>query len=95
MSIRQAKRQMPASAGREAVGQGEALPDVFSDEACCPRHVAGNAGTVLLNAVLERENLQQAFKRVRVNKGAAGVDGWDIDETSRYLAVAGPDIGSC
>jgi RNA-directed DNA polymerase len=92
MPIRQAKRQMPASAGREAVGQGEALPDVFSDEACCPRHVTGNAGTALLNAALERENLQQAFKRVRANKGAAGVDGRDIDETSRYLALAWPEI---
>lgn len=92
MSIRQAKRQMPASAGREAVGQGEALPDVFSDEACGPRHVTGNTGTALLNVALERENLQQAFKRVRANKGAAGVDGRDIDETSRYLAVTWPEI---
>jgi RNA-directed DNA polymerase len=92
MSIRQAKRQMPAPAGREAVGQGEALPDAFSDEACGPRHVTGNAGTALLKAALERENLQQAFKRVRANKGAAGVDGRSIDETSRHLAVAWPEI---
>ena len=49
-------------------------------------------GNGAAQAALERENLQQAFKRVRANKGAAGVDGRDIDETSRYLAVAWPEI---
>lgn len=47
---------------------------------------------MLLRAALRRENLLQAFKRVRANKGAAGVDGRDIDETSRYLAEAWPGI---
>lgn len=92
MAMSQAKRQMPASAGREAVGHGEALSDASSDEACGPRHVTGNAGSALLNAALRRENLLQAFKRVRANKGAAGADGRDIDETSRYLALAWPEI---
>ncbi|NHZ66105.1 group II intron reverse transcriptase/maturase [Massilia genomosp. 1] len=92
MSIQQAMRQMPASAGREASGQDEALAATSSDEACCPRHVSGDAGSMLLRAALRRENLLQAFKRVRRNKGAAGVDGRDIDETSRYLAVAWPEI---
>lgn len=47
---------------------------------------------MLLRAALRRENLLQAFKRVRRNKGAAGVDGRDIDETSRYLAGTWPEI---
>lgn len=92
MSMPQAMRQMPAPAGREAAGQGEALSDAFSDEAWSPRHATGDAGSALLNAALRRENMLQAFKRVRRNKGAAGVDGRDIDETSRYLALAWPDI---
>jgi len=92
MSMRQAMRQMPAQAGLEAADQGEAVVGTFSDEACGPRHVSGDAGSMLLRAALRRENLLQAFKRVRANKGAAGVDGRDIDETSRYLADAWPGI---
>ena len=34
----------------------------------------------LLEQVLQRENLQAAWKRVRANKGAAGIDGMTIDE---------------
>jgi len=92
MPMPQAMHQMPAPAGRGAVGQGEALAAISSDEACSPRHVSGDAGSALLQAALRRENLLQAFKRVRANKGVAGVDGRDIDDTSRYLAVAWPGI---
>ena len=87
MSMRKAQRQMPANAGREAVGQGEAMLDAFSDEAFCPRHATGGTGSALLQAALTTENLRRAFKRVRANKGAAGVDGLDIDQTSRLLAT--------
>ncbi|MBA5608859.1 group II intron reverse transcriptase/maturase, partial [Duganella sp. FT3S] len=83
---------MSAQAEREAVGQGEALPDAFSDEACGSRHVSGDTGTALLLAALERGNLLRAMQRVRRNKGAAGVDGLDIDQTSRHLVLAWPGI---
>ncbi len=39
----------------------------------------------LLERILERENLNRAFKRVRANKGAAGVDGMTIDEAYTFL----------
>lgn len=42
------------------------------------------AGT-LLEAALTRENLQAAWKRVKANKGAAGVDGLDIEQTAQML----------
>lgn len=92
MSMQKAQRQMPANAGREAVGQGEALFDAFSDEAFCPRHATGNTGSALLQAALTTENLRRALKRVRANKGAAGVDGLDINQTSRHLATAWPGM---
>lgn len=88
----QAQRQMPARAGRVAVAHGEAARAPTSDEACGPRYETANTGTALLQAALTRENLQRAFKRVRANKGAAGVDGLDIDQTARHLQTAWPVI---
>lgn len=85
MTMRRAKRQMSASAERSGVGQGEAFSDPVSDEATRPRHGTKSRGPVLLIAALARENMQQAWKRVRSNKGAAGIDGLDIDQTADRL----------
>lgn len=92
MSMWQATRQMPAPAGRSSRGGGEAVPELVSDEACRPRHDPSDTGSGLLNAALTRENLKQALKRVRANKGASGVDGLDIDQTAQHLKTAWPAI---
>ena len=39
----------------------------------------------LLEKILDRDNLNRAFKRVKANKGAAGVDGMTVEETFAYL----------
>ena len=39
----------------------------------------------LLEKILEKDNLNRAFKRVKANKGAPGVDGMTIDETLQWL----------
>ena len=90
--MRQALRQMPAQAGRAGAARGEAAGEPASDEAWRPRHAPQDTGSALLEAALTRENLQRAFKRVRANKGAAGVDGLDIDQTARHLVTAWPEI---
>ncbi len=41
---------------------------------------------------LARENMQRAWKRVKANKGAAGVDGLDIAQTGQHLKHAWPTI---
>lgn len=95
MSMSEAMRQMPAQAGRAGVARGEAARELASDEAEGPRHEpsdTGNPRAALLHAAFTRENLQRAFKRVRANKGAAGVDGLDIDQTAAYLVTAWPGI---
>lgn len=92
MSMWRASRQMPAQAGRPEVGRGEAACGSGSDEARRPRHETGSTGSALLLAALTRENLQRALKRVRANKGAAGVDGLDVDQTAAHLRTAWPAI---
>jgi len=39
----------------------------------------------LLEKILERENLNEAYKRVYANKGASGVDGVMVEELLDYL----------
>jgi RNA-directed DNA polymerase len=85
MSMSKAKHQMPAQAGRIGNVSGEAAGKSISDEADGPRHETGDTGSALINAMLAGENLQQAWKRVKANKGAAGVDGLDINQTARQL----------
>ena len=92
MPTQQARRQMPARAGRAVAARGEAAREAVSDEACGSRHETMSTGSALLHAALTRENLRQALKRVRANKGAPGVDGLDIDQTARHLVTAWPAI---
>jgi RNA-directed DNA polymerase len=92
MSMLNARRQMSAQAERAGVAHGEAGREPVSDEAANPRRDTENTGSVLLQAALTRENLRQAWKRVKANKGAAGVDGLDIDQTARHLVTAWPMI---
>lgn len=84
-------RQMLAQAGQSGAARGEATREPASDEAQGPRHEpndTGNPRAALLHAAFTRENLQRAFKRVKANKGAAGVDGLDKDQTATYLVTA-------
>ena len=83
---------MTAQAERAGVAPGEAGCDPVSDEAANPRRDTESTGSGLLQAVLTRENLRQAWKRVKANKGAAGVDGLDIEQTARHLVTAWPAI---
>lgn len=92
MTMRRVLRQMSAPAERSGKGQGEALSESDSDEALRPRHGLEDTGPGLLLAVLARENMQQAWKRVRANKGAAGIDGLGIDETAERLMWEWPVI---
>ena len=92
MTMWSAMRQMSASAERPGRGQGEALSVPDSDEALRPRLEAEDTGPGLLGAVLARENMQRAWKRVKSNKGAAGVDGLDIDQTTTMLKTHWPAI---
>ena len=42
-------------------------------------------GADLLEKVLSRDNLNRAYKRVKANKGASGVDGMTVNEAGSWL----------
>ena len=98
MGMSKAMRQMPVSTGRAGVVHGEAGREPASDEACGPPHEHLGTGSArpnvgagpLLKAALTRENLKVAWKRVKANKGAAGVDGLDIEQTAQLLRTSWP-----
>lgn len=91
-------RQMPEQSGRAGGAPGEAGGEAASDEACGPPHEHPSTGSAthkvgagtLLEAALTRENLQAAWKRVKANKGAAGVDGLDIEKAARAMRASWP-----
>jgi RNA-directed DNA polymerase len=46
----------------------------------------------LLEMIVERENLRRAFRQVRRNQGAPGVDGMTVGQLGRYLRKHWPKI---
>lgn len=46
----------------------------------------------LLDKILDRDNLNQAFAQVKRNKGAAGVDGMSVEELGLYMSENKDDI---
>ena len=74
-------------------GCGEAASEAVSDEAPLARDAQTGWGAgELLGQALARENMAAAWKRVKANKGSAGVDGRTVQETGEYLKQAWPDI---
>ena len=58
--------------------------------ACVPESPA--VGESLMEEVCERENLRQALKRVRANRGGPGVDGMTVQELLGYLKEHWPAL---
>ena len=87
-----AMHQKSAKAERTSVPGGEAAGDLERDEASGLQLEIEDTGSALLEAMLARGNLQQAWKRVKANKGAAGIDGLDIQQTAEVLKADWPEI---
>ena len=49
-------------------------------------------GADLLEKVLSRDNLNKAYKRVKANKGACGVDGMTVEEALPWLKENGDEL---
>ncbi len=75
------------------VGRGEAPRGQRSDEATSTAQGPERSGANdWMSQVVERSNLTRALKRVRQNKGSAGMDGMTVDELVPYLRDHWPAI---
>ena len=72
------KRSYPVVNRQEA----EELPGARS---MIPREAVAEGGADLFERILERNNLNRAYKQVKRNGGAPGVDGMTVDELLAYL----------
>ena len=93
MSIEDARHQKPGNLGPERRETGEAGHGRAGGEASSARSAQPNQGDDdLLGQALSRENVVRAWKRVKANKGSAGVDGRSVQQTGEHLKEAWPTI---
>ena len=73
--------------------RGESPGNGRSAEAPPATHAIERSGASgLMERVCERANLQAALKRVRKNKGSAGIDGMTVDELPEHLKTHWPAL---
>jgi RNA-directed DNA polymerase len=75
----------------EEAGEAQPEPTEGSRSATAPEQAEALA-TGLMEAVVAADNLRQALRRVRANKGSPGVDGMTVDELPDYLRTAWPAL---
>ncbi|SFE41033.1 Reverse transcriptase (RNA-dependent DNA polymerase) [Bacillus sp. OV194] len=64
----------------------------YSVESYCATSTTWEHMKSIIEQITRKENLNQAFQKVRRNKGAAGVDEKDIEATRLYLKEHGTEI---
>ena len=75
-----------------ASGRNPRGPGVCASTATAMRDVSRQESSQLMEAVVARENMLLALKRVESNKGAAGVDGMPVAALRSYLRVHWPQV---
>ena len=74
-------------------GRGEAPRAARRGEAGPTAHGLERSGDGdLMDRIVERSNLARALKRVRQNRGSAGIDGMTVDELAPYLRDHWPGL---
>ena len=86
MNLGNVLHQKSGKPERVVAGKGEAQADATRDETRPAFHKQEGLGREdLLAQALSRENMARAWKRVKANKGSAGVDGLTIEQTAEFL----------
>jgi len=93
MSEERQKNQMQLAFSEEAKGEARRTEGGGTEALAAKRPVESPAETEgLMEEVVERENLKEALKRVKANKGNPGVDGMTVHILSDYLKGHWPAI---
>lgn len=76
------------------LGSGRNSPEgrVCASRIAAKADISEPKETKMMEAVVERKNMAAAWKRVRANKGSAGVDDMTVDELMPYLKKEWPRI---
>ena len=75
-------RALNQNAGSGTAGRGGGVADFLSEL----REQRASTGT-LLTKCMDNVNLRNAFRQVKRNKGASGVDGMSIEEAGEWLSA--------
>ena len=87
MSGRRQKNQLELAFGAGSGGEASESWREGTEPLTAGRGTEGPASTDrLIEEVLERENLREALKRVKANKGSPGMDGMTVEQLPGYLA---------
>ncbi len=89
--MQKAGLRSPAPPGR-LVGRKSPEGRVGASRGTARRGHSGPETVQLMEVVVERGNMKAALKRVKANKGAAGVDGMSVDALLPYLQERWPRI---
>jgi RNA-directed DNA polymerase len=94
MSVKRQKNQLQLAFGEEERSEAPRTPDEGTETLTAERMSESPAGNdeQLMEEVCERDNCLQAFKRVKSNKGSAGIDGMTVDQLPVYLKEHWPAI---
>ena len=93
MSLGDARHQQSGRPEPAQGGLGEAGEECVGDEASLARNAQPRQGDGdLFEQALSRENMARAWKRVKANKGSAGVDGRTVQQTGERLKDDWPAI---
>jgi RNA-directed DNA polymerase len=93
MSEKRQKKQLKLAFMTEWRSEASRAVDEGTESPKAKRKAESPAiGEQLMEEVIERENLREALRRVKANKGSPGVDGMGVDELAGYLKEHWPAI---